>query len=112
MVNLPSEKVPAPPSPNCIFEKVLRTLLFIKLSTSCCLSSTVLPCSIIIGLILFLIKVKAAKSPAGPAPTTTLFLHKFKLSCDIFLRLLKSLGLFSLAILGYLFSFFTSISTE
>ena len=45
--------------------------LFKNDSTSFFLSSTVFPCSIIIGFIPFWTKVSAAKRPAGPAPTIT-----------------------------------------
>ena len=39
-VSLPSEKVPAPPSPNWTFELVFKMPAFIKLSTDFFLSST------------------------------------------------------------------------
>ena len=50
LVSFPSEKVPAPPSPNCTFEYVFNFPVLIKVSTVFFLSSTVWPCSIIIGL--------------------------------------------------------------
>ena len=70
-VSLPSENVPAPPSPNWILELVSNFPVWKNVSTSFFLSSTFLPCSIIIGSIPFFIKVSAANSPAGPAPTIT-----------------------------------------
>ena len=71
VVNFPSENVPAPPSPNCTFEKGFNCLSCRKPSTSCFLSSTVFPCSIIIGDIPCCTSVKAENKPAGPAPTMT-----------------------------------------
>ena len=71
VVNFPSEKVPAPPSPNCMFVLVFNTPLSIKLFTSSILFSTFDPCSIIIGSIPLSTSVIAVKSPAGPAPTIT-----------------------------------------
>ena len=71
VVNLPSENVPAPPSPNWTLDKVFNFPVFKKDSTSFFLSSTVFPCSIIIGFIPFCTNVRAAKRPAGPAPTIT-----------------------------------------
>ena len=71
VVNLPSEKVPAPPSPNWTLENGFKILLNKKLSTSFFLSSTVLPCSTIIGQIPFCIKINAENNPAGPAPIIT-----------------------------------------
>ena len=85
MVNLPSEKVPAPPSPNCTFESVFIFPSCLKSSTSFCLSSTAFPCSINIGLCPFLAKVYDANNPAGPAPITTgLSLKLFLKSTSIF----------------------------
>ena len=71
VVSFPSEKVPAPPSPNCTFEQVFNIRSFKNNSTSFCLSSTVLPCSTIIGLTPFSIRVSAQNNPAGPAPIIT-----------------------------------------
>ena len=50
---MPSEKVPAPPSPNCTFDKVSSFPVFLKTSTCFSLFSTGEPCSITIGLIPF-----------------------------------------------------------
>ena len=82
VVSFPSEKVPAPPSPNCTFEQVFNIRSFKNNSTSFCLSSTVLPCSTIIGLTPFSIRVSAQNSPAGPAPIITGLLLAFKSLCN------------------------------
>ena len=71
VVSFPSEKVPAPPSPNCTLEEGERTPLCQKRSTSAVRSSTRLPRSSTMGARPALARVRAAKSPAGPMPTTT-----------------------------------------
>lgn len=53
VVNFPSEKVPAPPSPNCTLEKVFNLPVFLNISTVLILFSTFSPCSIIIGFMPF-----------------------------------------------------------
>ena len=63
VVSFPSEKVPAPPSPNCTFDKVFNLPVFLNNSTCFSLSSTGEPCSITIGKIPFCIKVSAANKP-------------------------------------------------
>ena len=65
VVNLPSENVPAPPSPNWTFEDVFSLPVFRKTSTDFFLFSTLSPCSITIGFIPCLIKVRAENRPAG-----------------------------------------------
>ena len=67
VVSLPSEKAPAPPSPNCTLLVVSRIPFFQKLCTSSVRVSTSLPRSIKIGCA----SISAANNPAGPAPTTT-----------------------------------------
>ena len=69
--SLPSEKVPAPPSPNWIFELESNFLFFKNSLTEAILSSILPPLSNIIGLALHLVRYKAAKIPAGPKPTIT-----------------------------------------
>ncbi|MPN18564.1 hypothetical protein SDC9_165924 [bioreactor metagenome] len=76
VVNFPSEKVPAPPSPNCTLFSELsfpssqkREMAFLRLSTSP-------PRSKIIGFKPISAKSKAANIPPGPKPTTTgRFMH-------------------------------------
>ena len=71
VVSLPSEKVPAPPSPNWMLLSVLSFLLCQKEATCFALSSTSAPLSIIRGLRPALARVRPAKNPAGPNPTIT-----------------------------------------
>ena len=71
VVSLPSEKVPAPPSPNCTLEVVSSTPVAQKRSTSAVRSSTGRPRSSTMGMTPFRAKKRAANSPAGPMPTTT-----------------------------------------
>ena len=71
VVSLPSEKVPAPPSPNCTFDSGFKTLDRQKLLTEAVRSSTVSPRSMIIGESPASVKVRAANIPAGPKPTIT-----------------------------------------
>ena len=79
--NFPSENVPAPPSPNCIFEFGLNFLFLVNSSTSFILSSTHFPLSNIIGFIPFSINISPANNPAGPAPTITGFILFALLTC-------------------------------
>ena len=72
--NLPSEYVPAPPSPNWIFELGLRILVFKKLSVVMFLLSTSSPLSKTMGIYPNSANLKAEKSPAGPVPTTAISL--------------------------------------
>ena len=53
VVSFPSEKVPAPPSPNCTLDDVFNLPVFLNVSTLFFLFSTLSPCSIMIGFILF-----------------------------------------------------------
>ena len=69
--NLPSEKVPAPPSPNCTLETVSNTPLSQKRSTSFVRSVTERPRSRTTGAQPLIVSAYAQKSPAGPAPTIT-----------------------------------------
>ena len=109
-VSFPSEKVPAPPSPNWTLELVFKIPLFIKLSTVFLRFSTCSPCSITIGLYPYLTKVKAANKPLGPAPTITgltdLFRFSSNFGCSIFL--IKEMSLF----FKNFSSFFTQMSIE
>ena len=66
--SLPSEKVPAPPSPKHKFDSSLSSLFLLILATSTLRSLTFLPRSTIIGQNPNSIRRRAAKSPAGPAP--------------------------------------------
>ena len=85
--NFPSEKVPAPPSPNWILEFSSKILVLIKSLTDFCLSSTDLPLSIKSTIKPFLNKFKAQNKPQGPAPTTKTLTFE-----DIFLNSLSILG--------------------
>ena len=71
VVNFPSEKVPAPPSPNWTLELFLNFLSTQKLSISFVLLSTSRPLSSIIGIYPLCAKTKDANNPAGPLPITT-----------------------------------------
>ena len=107
LVNLPSEKVPAPPSPNWTFDKQSNLPVFLNISTTFCLFSTLSPCSITIGVIPFWTKVRAANKPLGPAPTITTFL------LEIFLELICGNSFFTtLSNFLYLSSFFNAKFTE
>ena len=79
VVSFPSEKVPAPPSPNCTFELFLNFLLFQKSFISFVLLSTSSPLSSIIGLNPLWASTKAANKPAGPLPTITGLCFSFSL---------------------------------
>ena len=107
LVNLPSEKVPAPPSPNWTFDNVFSFPVFWNSSTSFFRSSTVFPCSIIIGFIPFWANVNAENKPAGPAPIITGLFEDF-----LFTIILKGSSFFTIWTFFILFSFLHSSSTE
>ena len=69
--SLPSENVPAPPSPNWTFERTFSSPVAQKRSTSRRLRSTHSPRSSRIGRAPQRASTSAANSPAGPAPITT-----------------------------------------
>ena len=71
VVSLPSEKVPAPPSPNCTLEEGSSTPVAQNCSTSTVRSSTGRPRSSTMGGRPFRARNRAANSPAGPMPATT-----------------------------------------
>ncbi len=77
VVNLPSEKAPAPPSPNCTLELVFNLPPFQNVSTSFVLVSMSIPLSIKVTLAPDLASIKLANNPAGPAPTTIVLLLLF-----------------------------------
>ena len=70
VVSLPSEKAPAPPSPNWTLDSGSRVPPCQKLSTSEVRLSTSLPRSTIMGRSPACAKIKEAKIPAGPKPIT------------------------------------------
>ena len=69
--SLPSEKVPAPPSPNCTLLLGLSMPLSQNFCTSQVLFSTRLPRSITIGRKPASANIYAQNRPAGPAPAIT-----------------------------------------
>ena len=69
--SLPSENVPAPPSPNCTFDSGLSTFLRHRPQVSLVRSRTSLPRSSTIGRKPICARIKAAKMPHGPKPTTS-----------------------------------------
>ena len=71
VVSLPSEKVPAPPSPNCTLEVGSSFPVDQKRSTSAVRRSTSWPRSSTTQGRPFRARNRAANSPAGPMPTTT-----------------------------------------
>ena len=71
VVSLPSEKVPAPPSPNWTLERSDSSPPLQKRSTSAVRVSTSWPRSSTMGARPARASVRAANSPAGPMPTTT-----------------------------------------
>ena len=71
LYSLPSEKVPAPPSPNCTLLSGLSVCLRHKPQVSLVRWRTGLPRSMTIGLKPICAKLSAAKMPQGPKPTTT-----------------------------------------
>ena len=71
VLSLPSEKVPAPPRPNWILLSGSRIRSLRKRSIACERRSAGSPRSMSRGLRPALARVRAAKRPAQPAPTTT-----------------------------------------
>ncbi len=71
VVNFPSEKVPAPPSPNCTLEPGSNTPSLQNRSTSSCLLCTSFPRSRSRGRHPAFASIYPQKSPAGPVPTIT-----------------------------------------
>ncbi len=69
--SFPSEKVPAPPSPNWILLRSSSCPVCQNVSTISCLRSTSMPLSKRIGAKPVLARESAQKSPAGPMPITT-----------------------------------------
>ena len=69
-LSLPSENVPAPPSPNCTLLAGSKAPPDQKRSTSFARASTSRPRSITSGLSPAWARCSAANSPAGPIPTT------------------------------------------
>ena len=69
--SLPSEKVPAPPSPNCTFDSGSRLFCCQKVSTLRDRSSTGSPRSITRGFRPARASIRPQNRPAGPRPTTT-----------------------------------------
>mgnify|MGYP000665309888 CR=1 FL=1 len=70
-IQLPSEKVPAPPSPNCTLDAGFNTPFFQKASTRLVLASTSSPRSKRMGQYPFLASIRPQNSPAGPVPIIT-----------------------------------------
>ena len=71
VLSLPSEKVPAPPRPNWILLSGSRMRSFRKRSIACERRNAGSPRSMSRGLRPASARVRAAKRPAQPAPTTT-----------------------------------------
>lgn len=71
VVSLPSEKVPAPPSPNCTLETGSKEPLFQKPYTSRTRSRAGLPRSTSSGRKPARASMSPASRPQGPAPTIT-----------------------------------------
>ena len=71
VVSLPSENAPAPPSPNCTFERGLNAPPDQKDATAAARRATSCPRSTTMGRAPLSASVYAANSPAGPRPTTT-----------------------------------------
>ena len=71
VVSLPSEKVPAPPSPNCTFDSVSSLCCDQNVFTLLVLLSTSPPRSRTRGRRPAFASVNAANIPAGPKPATT-----------------------------------------
>ena len=78
VVSFPSEKVPAPPSPNCTLDSVLSSPPFQYFSTSLIRSSTGFPLSIITGLYPYSASKRPQNIPAGPKPAITTSPSRFK----------------------------------
>ena len=68
--NLPSENVPAPPSPNWMFVRLSRGAPALKASTMATRPSTSAPRSTTSGARPARARYRAQNSPAGPVPTT------------------------------------------
>ena len=71
VLSFPSEKVPAPPSPNWTFDSGLSSPPRQKASTFCVLESTSSPRSRIRGEKPALASIRPQNMPAGPNPTIT-----------------------------------------
>ncbi len=69
--SLPSENVPAPPSPNCTFDSGSSWPWRHRPQVSLVRSRTGLPRSSTIGRRPICARISAAKMPHGPKPTTT-----------------------------------------
>lgn len=69
--SLPSENVPAPPSPNCTLHSLSSARSCQKRCTAFCRSSTAPPRSTTIGRSPARASRRPANIPAGPKPTTT-----------------------------------------
>ena len=69
--SFPSEKAPAPPSPNWTLDSVSRVPVDQNRSTSAWRRSTFHPRSSKMGRAPHLARARAQKRPPGPAPTTT-----------------------------------------
>lgn len=69
--SFPSEKVPAPPSPNCTLVSVSKRPVLQKRSTALARSSTQAPRSSTRGRWPARARIRAANRPAGPNPATT-----------------------------------------
>jgi hypothetical protein len=69
--SLPSEKVPAPPSPNCTLLSVVSWPRRHSAQVSLVRSRTTLPRSRMIGRKPISARISAAKMPQGPVPITT-----------------------------------------
>ena len=71
LYSLPSEKVPAPPSPNWTFDSGSSTLRRHRPQVSRVRSRTCLPRSRMIGRYPICASTSPANNPHGPAPITT-----------------------------------------
>ena len=80
--NFPSEKVPAPPSPNCTFEAVFNMPSFQNCSTTFWRSLTGAPRSITRGSYPSKASKYAQNRPAGPLPITTGLFRSFLAPCS------------------------------
>ena len=95
VVNLASEKVPAPPSPNWTLLLTSSSPVLKKCSTSLALSLILLPFSMTIGFNPASTKRYVAKIPLGPYPTTIGLI-----SLSIMVALV-SIGLYKLTFLSF-----------
>ena len=77
VLSFPSEKVPAPPSPNCTLHSGSRPFPFQNASTLSCRFSTSKPRSKTTGCFPALASSNAANIPAGPKPAITVFFVSF-----------------------------------